>query len=474
MFTFAFDIQPVRSEPRTWIVDDDGPADFPTIQEAINNANGGDTVFVRNGTYYENVVVNKSISLVGENKETTIIDGCGARAHAIFIRYIENVRITGFTIQNTSYYCISLVDTAYTNISHNRMKNATYGIGLYSMHDVVIGNEIDATWIGAVIEGDQGNITMVGNKFTNCGLAIGSWASGNTIEDNTVNGKPLVYFENMSGYDVKDAGQVILVCCDNIKVENSSLSNTTIGLQLWGTNNSKILGNSVLNNYIGFAFSYSYNNTFHHNNLSNNTWLICDLPGIPNSWDNGYPSGGNYWSDYEARYPNASEIDDSGIWDTPYAIDENNQDNYPLMNPWTPVPPSINASVDIIPNTLNLKTKPKYVTAFIELPEDYNVSDIDISSILMNNTISVSPEAQIVIGDYDNDTIPDLMVKFNGTEVIEYILDNINMTELAERRRIDVTLTVAGRLNDGTIFQGSDIVRVMMPRGRGKHFLVPM
>jgi len=58
--------------------------------------------------------------------------------------------------------------------------------------------------------------------------------------------------------------------------------------------------------------------------------------GSPNTWDNGYPSGGNYWSDYQTNYPTAAEIDGSGIWNTPYVIDSNNRDNYPLMNPWTP------------------------------------------------------------------------------------------------------------------------------------------
>mgnify|MGYP001039313996 CR=1 FL=1 len=53
----------------------DGPADFPTIQEAINAANDGDTIFVHGGIYYENIVVNKSVSLIGENRSTTIIDG---------------------------------------------------------------------------------------------------------------------------------------------------------------------------------------------------------------------------------------------------------------------------------------------------------------------------------------------------------------------------------------------------------------
>jgi hypothetical protein len=50
-----------------------------------------------------------------------------------------------------------------------------------------------------------------------------------------------------------------------------------------------------------------------------------------NFWDSGYPSGGNYWSDYEERYPNATEINDSGIWNTPYVIDANNKDNYPII-----------------------------------------------------------------------------------------------------------------------------------------------
>ena len=71
MLTLAFNFQPAKPEPTTIIV----PDDYPTIQAAINAANDGDTVFVRNGTYYENVVVNKPVSLVGEDKQTTNIDG---------------------------------------------------------------------------------------------------------------------------------------------------------------------------------------------------------------------------------------------------------------------------------------------------------------------------------------------------------------------------------------------------------------
>jgi len=71
MLTLAFNIQPVRSEPKTWIVDDDGPADFHKIQEAFNAASEGDTIIVQNGTYHEDVSVNKTILLIAE----AIVDG---------------------------------------------------------------------------------------------------------------------------------------------------------------------------------------------------------------------------------------------------------------------------------------------------------------------------------------------------------------------------------------------------------------
>jgi len=65
----------VKAESKIWYVDDDGPADFHTIQEAVNNATTGDIIYVYNGTYYENIVVDKSVSLVGEDRDLTTIDG---------------------------------------------------------------------------------------------------------------------------------------------------------------------------------------------------------------------------------------------------------------------------------------------------------------------------------------------------------------------------------------------------------------
>ena len=55
------------------------------------------------------------------------------------------------------------------------------------------------------------------------------------------------------------------------------------------------------------------------------------------TWDDGYPFGGNYWCDYEEKYPLAEELDGSSIWDAPYVIDENNVDNYPIVPEFTPL-----------------------------------------------------------------------------------------------------------------------------------------
>ena len=87
------------------------------------------------------------------------------------------------------------------------------------------------------------------------------------------------------------------------------------------------------NNKLAILFFEASNNILYHNNFINNE-QVCSSYSSKNVWDNGYPSGGNYWSDYEERHPDAEELDGSGIWNTPYVIDEYNQDNYPINDLW--------------------------------------------------------------------------------------------------------------------------------------------
>ena len=89
-----------------------------------------------------------------------------------------------------------------------------------------------------------------------------------------------------------------------------------------------------------------------------------------NIWDAGYPSGGNYWGDYEARYPNATELDGSGLWDTPYALYGNNQDNYPLMRPLVAPPP-----LDITPPTISIVSPENKTYTVKGVPLTFTVSE---------------------------------------------------------------------------------------------------
>jgi len=176
------------------------------------------------------------------------------------------------------------------------------------------------------------NVAIQNTNIKDCGVGVllnsssYNTVSGNTIT-NTYHGIFIQYSSNNSIY------------------RNNVITNNVNGILLLDSSNNTISGNTITNNNeYGVRVYLSSNNKFYHNNFINNTHQVVDesriLPISPsiNTWDDGYPSGGNYWSDYTIRYPDAQELDDSGIWDTPYVIDENNQDNYPLMEAWTPNP----------------------------------------------------------------------------------------------------------------------------------------
>jgi len=115
----------------------------------------------------------------------------------------------------------------------------------------------------------------------------------------------------------------------------------------------------------------------------------------------------------------------------------------------------IEAVIDIDPDSLNLRSKGNWITCFVELPEGYNVADIDASTMMLNGTIPVDPSAPTAIGDYDNDDVPDLMVKFDRAAVVQYVLDHV------PNKKTFVTLTITGKLKDGTAFQGSDTIKII-------------
>ncbi len=118
--------------------------------------------------------------------------------------------------------------------------------------------------------------------------------------------------------------------------------------------------------------------------------------------------------------------------------------------------PVVTATVDICPDALNLWSKGRWITGYIELPEGYDVADIDVSSIMLNNTVQAEA-CPTRIRDHDYDKVPDLMVKFDREEVIQYILSSAG----SKKRFMTVTLTLTGKLANETEFQGTDRIKII-------------
>jgi hypothetical protein len=118
----------------------------------------------------------------------------------------------------------------------------------------------------------------------------------------------------------------------------------------------------------------------------------------------------------------------------------------------------ISGTVDVDPNTINCKSKGRWITAYIELPEDYEPNDIDVNSVMLNHTIPVDIKTPAAIGDYDSDGISDLMVKFDRAAVIKWLgaIDYPNNTGKSSPVTVQVTGQVAG-----TAFEGSDKIKVL-------------
>jgi parallel beta-helix repeat protein len=272
--TLAFYFQPVKTNSSTITV----PDNYPTIQEAISHANEGDTIFVRNGTYYENVVVDKNgLMLVGESRDTTLIDG------------------------NTTGYCVRIESDSVVFRDFTVRNGHFVGIRVHeNVSDVLIKDNI-------VLDSDWG---------------------------------------------------IYLGLCSNVTVEDNLVKRCSDGLFLESSSYNLLVRNTIVENHNGITLKpalyipefppppSSNFNAIYHNNFIDNDFQAFDY-GLGNTWDDGYPSGGNYWSDhnppdlYSGPFQNQTGSD--GIGDLPYIIDENNRDGYPLIYPYGYVPnPDIN------------------------------------------------------------------------------------------------------------------------------------
>jgi parallel beta-helix repeat protein len=183
-------------------------------------------------------------------------------------------------------------------------------------------------------------------------------SSNVTVANNTI--------EEIRGVYELVGGVYVGICLEgggSNTIVGNNLYNNEYSVYISGTENNLIVENNIIDNESqlissGFLLEQAFNNRIFHNNFVFPAQVI--ISNSSNTWDDSFPGGGNYWSDYQTKYPNASEIDSSGIGDTPYVIDSNNTDRYPLMEPFnsTANNPAPSPSLSPSPSATSPTTEP--------------------------------------------------------------------------------------------------------------------
>jgi parallel beta-helix repeat protein len=210
----------------------------------------------------------------------------------------SNITLQGnkytITVPSISSSGITLNNVSNCTVANFTIAGGQYGINIYGTHNVIANNSISSVNNGIYsIDQPTGAITLSGSS----NVISGNNFANDVIGINFIGGLPTV------------------ICSYNL-----------------------IIGNTFVDCSLALLFYDSSFNVIYHNNFIANAKSVVDsglgvYPQVVslNSWDNGYPSGGNYWSDYHTKYSNAIEIDNSGIGNKPYIINSNNTDNYPLL-----------------------------------------------------------------------------------------------------------------------------------------------
>jgi len=275
MLILTFNIQPVKASGTIYIRAD-GSIDPPTANiTTIDNV-----TYTFTDNIYDYIFVQRN---------NTVLDGAG------------------YTLEGTGGGTgVNLTRISNVTIKNVEIKTFHWGIQIqWSSNITVFGNNITTNnYEGIRLLSSKDN-SLAGNNITAnyfCGISLG-YSSNNTISGN------------------------------NIK--NNQWNGTSIAF----SSNNSISGNKIENNSVGMWLWTASNNVIYHNDFVNNTIQVdSTMSYFPNVLDDGYPSGGNYWSDYNGTDfysgPYQNETGSDAIGDLPYVIDANNTDRYPLMYPW--------------------------------------------------------------------------------------------------------------------------------------------
>lgn len=344
-----------------------GPNNYSNISDALYYANNGDIIYVFNGTYYENIIIDKSIKLIGEDKDSTIIDGdwegdvvnisadhviingfnirysgkyfAGIKIHSnyniiennifprnsygICIKSSQENIITGnelisddkniYIINNSNdniidrntiqggwagiyvrdscdrniysnnivkhcYQGIGILDSRYSILVSNAVQKNKYGMGIQNSNNCTIyENIITENEENGIIIYESIENTISNNIFENDGLSIKK-SLYNTVSNNTVNNLPLIYLQDEHKINIPSvAGQIILVNCTKITIQNHNISNTSYAIELLNSQECNIIENTLTNNNKDIYLEESKNNKILNNIINAKDYYSISL-----------------------------------------------------------------------------------------------------------------------------------------------------------------------------------------------------
>jgi len=264
--------KPIKSVIRgnTLYVGGSGPGNYTTIRSAVENATNGTTVLVYDDSspYNEwHIDIDKSINLIGENKETTIVDGNGT---TIFRIVVDNVHITGFYIQNSEARGIRIYSD-FNNISDNIFYNVNEGLDFTSSdYNMIYRNTIKQTTCGITLSSSNNNIISENNLpgWHHVGIIVGG--SHNIISGNILDGS---YYRGISlGSSNNTITKNYITRAGFVKGEMTAGA----GIYCYNGNNIKITKNEVINCEYGMQLNI-WSSLIEDNIIINNDWKGIDI-----------------------------------------------------------------------------------------------------------------------------------------------------------------------------------------------------
>lgn len=311
----------------TLYVGGDGPNNYTTIQDALNDADDGDTIFVYSGVYHATgtgISIFKSVRLVGEDRDTTIIDNNGSplstqvdgvrienfsiinggpRNNGIGISYAENVTIKNCKLSN-NYNGVSMEGVSHAVISGCIIFSNNRSISIGRSSDVDVENCIFYSNENGIRMDASVHCSVSNCSFTGEGILITGEPENishyvHDIYNNRVNGKPLLYYYGERNMVLKDVevGELILVDCKNFKIQNMSISETEVGMEIEKGEKISIINCSFHdNNYYGIFGGYVSDSVISNCEIYKNGWRGIDLAYSRNNTMEGCRIYSNHWS----------------------------------------------------------------------------------------------------------------------------------------------------------------------------------